>query len=113
YRAPGSPKVKGFPYFHLKAFLTHPLSVMRHFCGDVTHVQAFLERPGVRPAAGDILLSTASVHLKFANGAVGYLLSQRGDASYGLGGWWSVEGAGTRGTFCIENCIERVTYGKA
>src|SRR5579872_5272142 len=44
YKAPGSPKVANFPYFHLKAFLTHPLSVMRHFCGDVTHVQAFLSR---------------------------------------------------------------------
>ncbi|MBM3457486.1 MAG: Gfo/Idh/MocA family oxidoreductase, partial [Armatimonadetes bacterium] len=113
YRAPGSPKVAGFPYFHLKAFLSHPLSVMRYFCGDVTHVQAFLNRPGFRRSAGDVLLSTASLHLRFANDAVGYLLSQRGDASYGLGGWWSVEVGGTRGTFCIENCIERVTFWKA
>ncbi|MGE5532360.1 MAG: Gfo/Idh/MocA family protein, partial [Bacteroidota bacterium] len=30
YTAPGSVKVKGYPYWHLKAFLTHPLSVMRH-----------------------------------------------------------------------------------
>src|SRR4029077_7116109 len=62
--------------------------------------------------AGDLTLSTASIHVRFANDAAGYLLSQRGDASYGLGGWWSVEVAGTRGTFCIENCIERVTYWK-
>ncbi len=103
----------GFPYFHLKAFLSHPFSVMRYFCGDVTHVQAFLNRPGFRRTAGDVMLSTASVHLQFANGSVGYLLSQRGDVSYGLGGWWSVEVAGTRGTFCIENCIERLTYWKA
>jgi predicted dehydrogenase len=113
YRAPGSPKVAGFPYFHLKAFLSHPLSVMRHFCGDVTHVQAFLNRPGFRKKAGDVLLSTASIHLRFANDCVGYLLSQRGDASHGLGGWWSIEIGGTRGTFCIENCIEKVTYWKA
>jgi predicted dehydrogenase len=113
YKAPGSRKVKDFPYFHLKAFLSHPLSVMRYFCGDVTHVQAFLNRPGFRRSAGDSLLSTASVHLKFANDCAGYLLSQRGDASYGLGGWWSVEVAGTRGTFCIENCIEKVTYWKS
>ncbi len=113
YRAPGSPKVAGFPYFHLKAFLSHPLSVMRHFCGDVTHVQAFLNRPGFRRAAGEVMLSTASIHLRFANDCVGYLLSQRGDASYGLGGWWSVEVGGTRGTFCIENCVERVTFWKA
>src|SRR5205807_251288 len=65
YRAPGSRKVKDFPYFHLKAFLTHPLSVMRHFCGDVSHVQAFLNRPGFRRSAGEVMLSTASVHLKF------------------------------------------------
>ncbi len=101
------------PYFHLKAFLSHPLSVMRYFCGDVTHVQAFLNRPGFRRRVGDAVLTTVSVHLQFANGCIGYLLSQRGDVSYGLGGWWSVEVAGTRGTFCIENCIERMTYWKA
>ena len=113
FKAPGSPKVKDFPYFHLKAFLSHPFSVMRHFCGDITHVQAFLNRPGFRRTAGDLTLSTASIHVRFANDAVGYLLSQRGDASYGLGGWWSCEVAGTKGTFCIENCIEKVTYWKA
>jgi predicted dehydrogenase len=113
YKAPASIKVRDWPYFHLKAFLTHPFSVMRHFCGDITHVQAFLNRPGFRRAAGDVLLSTASIHVRFENDCVGYLLSQRGDASYGLGGWWSVEVAGTKGTFCIENCIERLTYWKA
>jgi predicted dehydrogenase len=113
YRASAASTVKGFPYFHLKAFLSHPLSVMRYFCGDVTHVQAFLNRPGFRRRAGDVMLSTASIHVRFANDAVGYLLSQRGDASYGLGGWWSVEVAGTRGTFAIENCIEQLTYWKA
>lgn len=113
YRPPASLKVRDFPYFHLKAFLSHPLSVMRYFCGDVTHVQAFLNRPGFRRRAEDVMLSTASIHLKFANDCVGYLLSQRGDTSYGLGGWWSVEVAGTRGTFCIENCIEKITFWKA
>lgn len=113
YTAPGSKKVKDFPYFHMKAFMSHPLSVMRYFCGDVTHVQAFMNRPGFRRSAGDVLLSTCSIHLRFANDAVGYLLSQRGDATYGLGGWWSCEVAGTKGTFCIENCIEKVTYWKA
>ncbi|MBV9467687.1 MAG: hypothetical protein JOZ57_00405, partial [Abitibacteriaceae bacterium] len=85
----------------------------RHFCGDVMQVQAFLNRPGFRRAAGDTMLTTASVHLRFANDTVGYLLSQRGDASYGLGGWWSVEVGGTHGTFCIENCIEKVSFWKA
>ncbi|MBI2940769.1 MAG: Gfo/Idh/MocA family oxidoreductase [Chloroflexi bacterium] len=113
YRPATSPVQKGFPYFHLKAFLSHPFSVMRYLCGDITHVQAFLNRPGFRRGAGDVMLSTASIHVRFANDCVGYLLSQRGDASYGLGGWWSVEVAGTRGTFCIENCIEKLTYWQA
>jgi len=108
-----SSRVKGWPYFHLKAFLSHPFSVMRYFCGDVTHVQAFVDRPSFRRRAGDPMLSIASIHVRFANGCVGYLLSQRGDAPYGLGGWWSLEVAGTRGTFCIENCIEKVTYWSA
>lgn len=110
YQAPGSRKVKGFPYWHLKAFLSHPFSVMRYFCGDITHVQAFVTRPGFRRRVEDMMLTTASIHVKFANECAGYLISQRGDAAYGLGGWWSIEVAGTRGTFCIENCIEKVTY---
>jgi len=103
----------GFPYAHLKAFLSHPFSVMRYFCGDVTHLQAFVERPGFRRRMSDVMLSTVSVNMRFANGCVGYLLSQRGDATYGLGGWWSLEVAGTHGTFCIENCIEKVTFWPA
>jgi len=98
------------PYAHMKAFLTHPFSVMRYFCGDITHVQTFSTRPGFRKNKGDLLLSVNSVHVRFANDAVGYLLSHRGDAVWGLGGWWSVEVAGSKGTFCIENCTERLTY---
>lgn len=113
YQAPGSIKVRDFPYFHMKAFMSHPLSVMRHFCGEATHVQAFMNRPGFRRTAGDPLLSTCSIHLRYANDCVGYLLSQRGDATYGLGGWWSCEVGGTKGTVCIENCIEKVSYWPA
>src|SRR5579871_274146 len=98
------------PYAHMKAFLTHPFSVMRHFCGDITHIQTFSTKPGFRKNQGDLLLSVNSVHVKFANDTVGYLLSQRGDAPWGLGGWWSFEVAGSKGTFCIENCVEKLTY---
>ncbi|MDO8685729.1 MAG: Gfo/Idh/MocA family oxidoreductase [Clostridiales bacterium] len=111
--SPPPPRFKDYPYSHAKAFLTHPFSVMRYFCGDITHVQAFMDRPGCRKSACDIMLSITSIHVRFANGCVGYLLSQRGDAAYGLGGWWSLEVAGTKGTFCIENCIEKVTYWPA
>ena len=98
------------PYSHAKAFLTHPFSVMRHFCGNVTHIQAFMDKPGARRQSSDLMLSIQSIHMRFENGCVGYLLSQRGDAHFGLGGWWSFELAGTRGTFCIENCVEKLTY---
>jgi len=101
------------PYAHMKAFLTHPLSVMRYFCGDITHVQAFCRTPGFRANRGDLLLSVNSLHVRFANGAIGHLMSHRGDAVWGLGGWWSCEVAGSRGTFCIENCLERLTYWPA
>jgi predicted dehydrogenase len=73
-------------------------------------VQAFLDRPSYRRHAGDLMVSIASVHARFDNGAVGYLFSQRGDATMGLGGWWSFELGGTKGTFCIENCVEKLTY---
>lgn len=98
------------PYSHAKAFLTHPFSVMRHFSGNVTHIQAFMDKPGARRQSSDLMLSIQSIHMRFENGCVGYLLSQRGDAHFGLGGWWSYELAGTKGTFCIENCVEKLTY---
>jgi len=98
------------PYAHMKAFLTHPFSVMRYFCGDITHIQTFSTKPGFRKNKGDLLLSVNSVHVRFENDTVGYLLSQRGDAMWGLGGWWSCEVAGSKGTFCIENCVEKLTY---
>ena len=110
YVASDAPRSRDFPYFHVKAFLHHPFSVMRHFCGDITHVQAFMDRPGFRRNSGELMVSVNSIHVRFANGAVGYLLSQRGDCTFGLGGWWSVEVGGSKGTFCIENCVEKVTY---
>ncbi|WP_240415137.1 Gfo/Idh/MocA family protein [Paenibacillus periandrae] len=113
YNPPKSPKDKGQPYFHMKAFLTHPFSVMRYFCGDITHIQTFSNQAGFRKSASDIMVSINSIHVKFASGAAGYLLSQRGDATYGLGGWWSMEVGGTKGTFCIENCVEKVSYWRA
>lgn len=100
----------GHPYAHLKAFLAHPFSLLRYFCGDITHIQAFLDRPSFRRAAGDDMISIASIHVKFRNGASGYLFSSRGDVTMGLGGWWSFELGGTKGTFCIENCVEKLTY---
>jgi len=101
------------PYAHMKAFLTHPFSVMRYFCGDIKDIQTFTTKPGFRKNKSDLLLSVNSVHVRFADDTVGYLLSHRGDAVWGLGGWWSVEVAGSRGTFCIENCVEKLTYWSA
>lgn len=112
YSGPEGPEFE-LPYAHCKAFLAHPFSVMRHFGGDITHVQCFLNRPGVRSTACDPLYSIASIHCRFVNGSVGYLISQRGDAHFGLGGWWSFEMAGAKGTFVIENCVEKLSYWDA
>jgi predicted dehydrogenase len=113
YRPATNDRTWGYPYFHAKAFLSHPFGVMRYFCGDVTHVQAFLSRPSFRQRAGDVMLSVNSIHVRFANGCIGHLLSTRGDTTFGLGGWWSFEVGGTLGTFCIENCVEKITYWPA
>ncbi len=110
YAAGGGPNFDGFPYAHTKAFLAHPFSLMRHFCGDITHVQAFMDRPSFRRGAGDLMMSIASIHVKFTSGAMGYMFSSRGDATMGQGGWWSFELGGTKGTFLIENCVEKLTY---
>jgi predicted dehydrogenase len=110
YSPAAPPNAKGFPYFHVKAFLAHPFSIMRYFCGDITHIQAFMSQPSFRKAAGDPMVSINSIHVQFQSGAIGYLFSTRGDATMGLGGWWSVEVGGTKGTFCIENCVEKYTF---
>lgn len=107
------PRHAGYPYFHVKAFLAHPFSVMRYLCGDMTHIQAFFGRPAFRQAAGEDILSHTSIHTRFANDSTGYLLSHRGDTPSGLGGWWSVEVGGTQGTLSIENCIEKLTVWSA
>ncbi|MCX8052547.1 MAG: Gfo/Idh/MocA family oxidoreductase, partial [Armatimonadetes bacterium] len=73
------------PYAHMKAFLTHPLSVMRYFCGEIKDVQTFATKPGFRRNKSDLLLSVNSVHVRFADDSIGYLLSNRGDCVWGLG----------------------------
>jgi len=113
YAKDGSPNFEEFPYAHIKAFLAHPFSLLRHFGGDITHVQAFMDKPGFRRNAQDMMMSIASIHVRFANGAVGYLFSSRGDVTMGLGGWWSFEMGGSKGTFCIENCVEKLTFYRA
>ena len=110
YKRQNAPRSEAFPYFHVKAFLAHPFSIMRYFCGDITHIQAFMSKPSFRKASNDLMVSVNSIHVQFANGCIGYLFSQRGDATMGLGGWWSVEVGGTKGTFCIENCVEKYSY---
>ncbi|MBQ3096227.1 MAG: Gfo/Idh/MocA family oxidoreductase [Clostridia bacterium] len=100
------------PYAHLKAFCAHPFSVMRYFCGDITGVQAFIDRPGFRRSAEDPMLSLNSIHVRFANGGYGHLITQRGDAMFGYGGWWSYEHCGTKSTFAIENCVEKLYVWK-
>ncbi|MBQ3141825.1 MAG: Gfo/Idh/MocA family oxidoreductase [Clostridia bacterium] len=116
YTAPlndGIPKKFQGPYSHAYAFLSHPFSLMRSFGGDITHVQAFFDKPGVRRSGNDLMWSINGINCQFQNGSIGYLLSQRGDAHFGLGGWWSFEMAGTKGTFCIENCVEKLYYWDA
>ena len=56
------------------------------------------------------MLSIASINVRFASGAVGYMFSSRADATMGLGGWWSFELGGSKGTFVIENCVEKYTF---
>ena len=104
------PNMEGYPYFHVKAFLAHPFSIMRHFCGDVCQLQAFMGKPSFRLRDADPMVSVNSIHMRFTNGATGYLFSSRGDTTPYYGGWWSVEVGGTRGTFVIENCVEKLIY---
>ena len=86
------------PYAHMKAFLTHPFSVMRYFCGDITHVQSFSTKPGFRknarrPAA---VGKQRAREVRQRHRGVPVEPARRCD-HWGLGGWWNVEVAGSKG----------------
>ncbi|HOJ12066.1 MAG TPA: Gfo/Idh/MocA family oxidoreductase [Clostridiales bacterium] len=57
-------------YYHLKALNPHSVDIMRYFCGDVDTVHCFAIK-----APGRNIWSTASINMKFKNGAVGHLTS--------------------------------------
>ncbi len=57
-------------YYHLKALNPHSVDIMRYFGGDVEEVYCFAAK-----APGRDIWSTASINMKFKNGAVGHLTS--------------------------------------
>lgn len=62
-------------YYHLKALNPHSVDIIRHFMGDVDEVQCFAMTAPDRTEPGTQIYSTASVNMKFKNGAVGHLTS--------------------------------------
>jgi predicted dehydrogenase len=91
------------PYYHLKALNPHSIDLIRHFCGDITHVQCFAM---TGPGRTD-LLSTASWNLRLANGMVGHLTS-----SYDIARGHPMERcevAGSRGRFVLEDMWREAT----
>lgn len=57
-------------YYHLKALNPHSCDILRYFGGDVEQVHCFAMK-----APGREIWSTASINMKFVNGAVGHLTS--------------------------------------
>lgn len=66
----GKPQPLESPYYHLKALNPHSVDIMRYFMGDVEEVQCFAMQ-----ASGRNIWSTASINMRFKNGAVGHLTS--------------------------------------
>lgn len=66
----GKPQDFASPYYHLKALNPHSCEIIRYFMGDVEAVQCFAMK-----SPGRTIWSTASVNMKFKNGAVGHLTS--------------------------------------
>jgi predicted dehydrogenase len=89
-------------WFHLRALHPHSIDVMRHFCGDVRRVQAFLGRSGERKC-----WSNLSINMEFANGCIGHLTG-----SYDMSMHHPIERCevgGTEGRFVLENVYETLT----
>ncbi len=66
----GKPQALDSVYYHLKALNPHSIDIMRYFCGDIEEVHCYAMK-----APGRNIWSTASINMKFANGAVGHLTS--------------------------------------
>lgn len=66
----GKPQDFESPYYHLKALNPHSCEIIRYFMGPVDAVQCFAMK-----SPGRTIWSTASINMKFKNGAVGHLTS--------------------------------------
>jgi predicted dehydrogenase len=88
--------------YHLKALNPHSVNLMTWLCGAIESVQCF-----ATVAPGRNIWSTASINLRFANGAVGHLTS-----SYDIARAHSVERcevAGTGGRLVIDEMWRSAT----
>lgn len=98
----GKPGEFESPYYHLKALNPHSVDIMRYFCGDIAEVHCFAMK-----APGRNIWSTASVNMRFANGAVGHLTS-----SYDLSRGHPMERcevAGTKGRMVVDDMWREAT----
>ncbi len=66
----GKPGEFETPNYHLKALNPHSVNLMTWFCGPVESVQCYAVK-----APGRNIWSTASINMRFENGAVGHLTS--------------------------------------
>jgi len=89
-------------YYHLKALNPHSCDILRYFGGDVEQVHCYAMK-----APGRQIWSTASINMKFKNGAVGHLTS-----SYDIERGHPMERcevAGTRGRLIFEDMWREAT----
>ncbi|MBQ3222014.1 MAG: Gfo/Idh/MocA family oxidoreductase [Clostridia bacterium] len=98
----GKPQDFESPYYHLKALNPHSCEIIRYFMGPVEAVQCFAMK-----APGRTIWSTASINMKFKNGAVGHLTS-----SYDIARGHPMERcevAGTKGRLVFEDMWREAT----
>lgn len=96
------------PWFHLRALHPHSVDVMRHFCGDVKRVQAFLSHGPLPDGGRRKCWSNASINMEFANGVVGHLSGSYDMAT--IHPFERCEVAGSKGRFVIDNVYERLSF---
>jgi predicted dehydrogenase len=89
-------------FYHLKALNPHSVDIVRYFGGDIAEVQCFAMK-----ASGRNIYSTQSTNLRFANGAVGHIIS-----SYDIKRGHPMERcevAGTNGRLLFEDMWREAT----
>ena len=98
----GKPGDEASPYFHLKALNPHSVDMLRHFCGDITHVQCFATKA---PGRVDLVYGLVQLPVRLGRCRAPHLeLRHRARSPHG-----AVRSRGNEGRFVVDDMWREAT----